>query len=360
MLEIKYELKPQRKKEQFVSDKSLGFGLLRTDHMFLMDYSDGKWHSARIIPYQELNLFPGAVSLHYGQNIFEGLKAFKHKDREIYTFRIDKHAERFNNSAEALCMPKISIEDQIQAIHSLVDIDRNLFPEVKDASFYIRPFMFGTQDCLGVKPSNTYTYCVIISPSGSYYPQGFHPIKLLITKQFHRAAPGGIGNAKTGGNYAASLRAAVKAASFSAKQVLYTDVNNKTIEEAGAMNHFHVTKDREIIIPKFTDTILKSVTSTSIIELASRLGCKVKQETIYLDEFIKGINNGFVTEAGGLGTAAVVSPVGTYVFDDGKELIVGNGEAGPITRKMYNLFTAIQIGEEKAPEGWLKKVQRKL
>lgn len=356
MLNIKYELKSKR--SSLIKDKPLGFGVLRTDHMFLMDYSDNKWHSPRIVPYSDLSLPPGAMCLHYGETIFEGIKAFKHNDNEIYIFRVDKNAERFNNSAEMICMPKIPVEDQMQAIEALVDVDRNFFPEVKDSSLYIRPFMFATEDCLGVRPSKYFTYCIILSPSGPYYQQGFEPIKLLITKEFHRAAPGGVGTAKTGGNYAASLMAATKAASFGAKQVLYTDVNNKTIEEAGSMNHYHVTKDNEIIIPKFTDTILKSIIAISIMELASRMGYKVKQETIYLDKFIEKIKNRFIIEAGGVGTAAVVSPIGSYIFDDGKEIIVGDRKIGEVSRKMYNLITAIQRGEEKAPEGWMFKVSR--
>ncbi len=358
MLNIKYELKEDRRKTSFVPDKTIGFGALRTDHMFLMEYSEGKWHSPRICPYKNIEIAPGAVGIHYSQSIFEGSKAFKHKDGEIYTFRLDKNAQRFNNSAEIMCMPKIPIEDQMQAINTLIDIDRNWFPEKQDASFYIRPFMFGNQDFLGVHPSTTYIYCIIISPSGSYYQDGFEPIKLLITKEFHRVSPGGVGTAKTGGNYGASLRVAQKAAKFGAKQVLYTDVNNKTIEEAGSMNHYHVTKDNKIIIPSFTDTILKSITSLSIIELSSVLGYEVKQEIIYLDEFIEGVKDGSIIEAGGLGTAAVVSPVGSYVFDDGKEIIVGDGKIGTVSKKMYNLISSIQRGELKAPEGWVSKVER--
>jgi len=281
-----------------------------------------------------------------------------HPDGEIYTFRIDKNAERANVSAEILCMPKVPVEMQVKAIHALIDVDRNWFPMQNEASLYIRPFMFGTSDSLGVHPSKEYRYMVILSPSGPYYPAGFtKPIKLLITKRFHRAVSGGTGAAKAGGNYAASLRAGEFAEKFGASQVLYLDANNEYIEEAGAMNHFHITKDGTVCIPEFTDTILRSITSISMIELLPTIGFKVIQKRIRLDEFIDGVKSGEIVEAGGFGTAAVVSPVGEYIFEDGSVLKVGSGEIGEMTRKIYTTYTDIQYGRRKAPDGWLKKVE---
>lgn len=200
---------------------------------------------------------------------------------------------------------------------------------------------------------------VILSPSGPYYPTGFtKPIRLLITQKFHRAVSGGTGAAKAAGNYAASLRAGQFAKKFGASQVLYLDANNQYIEEAGAMNHFHITKDGTVFIPEFTDTILKSITSLSMIELLPSLGFKVVQKRIELAEFIDGVKSGDIVEAGGFGTAAVVSPVGEYVFEDGSVLKVGNGEIGEMTKKIYKAYTDIQYGRSKAPDGWLRKVER--
>lgn len=350
---------PERRSTQFVPENKLPFGQLRTDHMLIMDYKDGKWQDPRIVPYGNFQIPPGAIALHYAQSLFEGAKAFMHDDGEIYTFRIDKNAKRLNVSAECLCMPTVPEDLQVQLIHELIDVDRLWFPVQEGASLYIRPFMFATDDSLGVHPSHSYTYSVILSPSGPYYAEGFSkPIRLLITKKFHRAAPGGTGFAKASGNYAASLRAGEFAKKFGASQVLYLDTNNRYIEEAGAMNHFHITKDGTVVIPEFTETILKSITSESIIELASDLGLKVVQKRIDIDEFIDDVKSGKIVEAGGFGTAAVISPVGEYAFEDGSILKVADGQIGEITKKIYSYYTSLQYGKIKDKRGWLKKVER--
>ncbi len=362
-MEIAYLLKPksQRRKEQLKPTTSLPFGQLRTDHMFVIDFEDGEWQNARIVPYEPILILPGAIALHYGQALFEGGKAFMHPDNEIYTFRIDKNAKRLNKSAEILCMPSIDESLQVQAIHALIDVDRLWFPIQEGASLYIRPFMFATEDSLGVHPSKTYKYVVILSPSGPYYSEGFtKPIRLLITKKFHRAVSGGTGESKAAGNYAASLRAGEFAKQFGASQVLYLDAQNKYIEEAGAMNHYHIEKDGTVVIPEFTETILRSITSESIIELQGSLGLKVIQKRVLLDEFIEKIKSKDITEAGGFGTAAVVSPVGEYVFEDNSILTVGDGSIGPYSRKIYDYYTSLQTGKIPAPNGWLKKVERKI
>ncbi len=356
-MEIRYDLKPrsERRKAPFHPDGPLPFGQLRTDHMFLMDYEEGRWVDPRIVPYGPLSLPPGAVVLHYAQEIFEGAKAFLHDDGEIHAFRIDKNAARLNRSAGGVLIPPVPEDDQVQAVLSLLDVDRLWAPHQDGASLYIRPFVFGTQDSLGVKPSSTYTFCVFLSPSGPYYPAGFRePVKLLVTRRFHRAAPGGTGAFKTGGNYAASLMAGHVAHEHHASQVLFLDVTDTYIEEAGAMNHFHVTRDGELVIPTFTETILRSITSESVLQLGERhLGVKVKQARIPVEAFLDGIRSGAVSEAGGFGTAAVVSAVGSYVFDDATELRVGDGNIGPHTRKVYEVLTGIQRGKRPAPEGWL-------
>src|SRR5512140_2138090 len=313
-MKISYHLKPaaKRRTTPFTPRGPLSFGQLRTDHMFLMDWADGRWRDPRIVPYGPFQLAPGAVVLHYSQEIFEGAKAFKHADGEIFAFRVDKNAERMNRSAPGLCMPTVPVEDQVQAVLALLDVERLWFPEQEGASLYIRPFMIGTQDSLGVKPSDRYLFCVFLSPSGPYYPAGFtEPVKLLITRRFHRAAPGGTGALKTGGNYAASLRAGEAAHHVGASQVLFLDVSDTYIEEAGAMNHYHVTRDGKLVIPTFTDSILRSVPSESVLELGqAALGVETVQERIPLQGFLAAVRSGEIAEAGGFGTAAVVSPVG--------------------------------------------------
>ena len=357
-MQIEYNLLPESKRKSPPADEnSLGFGRLRTNHMFLMDYSDGQWHSPRIEPYGPLSLMPGAMCLHYGQTLFEGIKAFKHPDGEIYTFRADRNADRLNLSADILCMPTIPIPLQLEALNRLIDVERAWCPSVPQSSLYIRPFMFATQDGLGVKPSKQYLYCIMLSPSGPYYSGGFsHAIRLLVTKKFHRAAAGGTGASKCGGNYAASLRAAEYAHSFKADQVLYLNEANTHIEEVGSMNHYHVRKDGTFIIPEFTDTILRSITSLSVLEMAAAGTIKAHQESIALDAFLDAIRSGEITEAGGFGTAAVVSPVGQYVFEDGTEITVADGKPGPRSQALYNLYSAYQTGKVPAPQGWLGKV----
>ncbi len=357
-MDIKYKLSNNKRQNPFVPDKPLPFGKLRSDHMFLMDHSENEWHSPRIVPYGEQKLSLGAAVLHYSQTIFEGAKAFKHDNGEIYTFRVAENCQRLNKSAETMIIPKIPVNDQLQALDALLDIDRFCYPEQKNASLYIRPFIFAKEDFLGVRPSQEYTFCIFTSPSGPYYQQGFEPIRLMITDTLHRAAPGGTGTAKAGGNYGGSLRAGKLATSKNAKQVLYVDVSGRYIEEAGAMNHFHVTKNEEIIIPEFTDTILQSITSKSIIDLESRLKHPVKQEKVKLIDFLFGLHSERIVEAGGLGTAAVVSPVGEYVSEKGDLIQVGDGKVGKVTQEMYDLLTGIQYGRLEAPEGWLRKVPR--
>ena len=361
-MKIRYQLKPrsQRRSTAFRPEGVLSFGQLRTDHMFLMDHVDGAWLDPRIVPYGPLALAPGAVVLHYAQEIFEGAKAFLHEDGEIYAFRIDKNAARMNRSAAGVCMPSLPEADQVEAVLALLDVERLWYPQQDGASLYIRPFMIGTQDSLGVKPSSRYLFCVFLSPSGPYYPAGFQePVKLLISRRFHRAAPGGTGAYKTGGNYAASLMAGEAAHAHGASQVLYLDVTDRYIEEAGSMNHFHVTRDGSLLIPAFGDTILRSVTSESVLELGAReLGIAPRLERLELEPFLAGLKDGSVVEAGGFGTAAAVSAVGAYVFDDGRELKVGDGRIGPHTRRVYETLTGIQRGTRTAPEGWLFRVPR--
>ena len=360
-MDIKYNLKSasERRTEPFKPEGDVGFGKLRTDHMFLMDYRDGQWCDPRIVPYGPFEMAPGAMSLHYGQSIFEGAKAFMHEEGEIYTFRLNKNAERMNRSADIVCIPNIDEAMQLKGINALIDVDRLWFPQQEGACLYIRPFIFATEDRLSVSPSQKYTFCVMLSPSGAYYASGVNNgIRLLISTKYHRAVSGGTGASKASGNYAASLRAGKAAAEHGASQVLYLDSTNTQIEEAGAMNHFHILKDGTVIIPTFTDTILKSITSQSIMELGEMLGCEVRQETVKLDKFIADIEAGEIIEAGGFGTAAVVSPVSSYIFEDGRIVTVGDGKVGPNIQRIYKLFTELQKGHVAAPQGWVKRVER--
>lgn len=359
-MQIEYQPLPEsERRKPPASQENLGFGMLRTNHMFLMNYSGGEWRNPRIVPYGPIPLMPGAMCLHYGQTLFEGIKAFRHEDGEIYIFRPDKNAERSNTSAKILCMPAIPVTLYLDALDRLIDIEREWCPSIPESSLYIRPFMFATQDALGVKPSLEYIFCIMLSPSGPYYKGGFsNAIRLLVTKTFHRAVSGGTGEAKAGGNYAASLRAAEYARSVGAAQVLYLNADNTQIEEVGSMNHFHVRKDGTFIIPAFTDTILRSITALSVLELAQLGRIKAREETITLDSFLADIASGEIVEAGGFGTAAVISPVNEYLLEDGTILKVGDGRIGKHSRALYEMYSAFQTGKAHAPKGWLHKVER--
>lgn len=355
-MDFKLDLLPEEKRnhECLLELETLSFGQMRSDHMFLCDYEDGEWKDPRIVPYQDFSIAPGAMVLHYGQAIFEGAKAFQ-RNGEIFTWRFDKNAERLNESARILCMPEIPVDLQVEALNRLLDVERAWCPNIEESSLYIRPFMFATQDSLGVHPSAKYTYCIMLSPSGPYYAGGFsNTVTLLVTEKFHRATPGGTGAAKACGNYAASLRAQEFAKSKNCAQVLYLDTSNTYLEEVGAMNHFHIMKDGSIIIPEFTDTILKSITSQSVLDLFPN----ARQERIKIADFLEQIENGDIIEAGGFGTAAVITPVGKYVTDDGKEYVVGDGEIGEHTRAIYEKYVSMQRGDTEAPEGWLVQVPR--
>lgn len=360
-MEIKMTLLPedQRRSDSIKGAESLSFGKLRSDHMFLMNYKDGKWQDARIVPYGPIEVMPGAVALHYGQAIFEGAKAFLHEDGEIHTFRFEENAKRLNHSADILCMPEVPVEMQLEAAMKLLDIERDWCPAQPESSLYIRPFMFGTEDALGMDPSREYIYCIILSPSGPYYPGGFkNTVRLLITERYHRAVSGGTGSAKACGNYGQAFRAAKFSKQFGAKQVLYLDATNTYIEEVGAMNHFHIMKDNTIVIPEFTDSILRSITSLSVMELLPALGYKVRQERVKIKDFIEQVKSGEIIEAGGFGTAAVITPVSEYIFEDNSIITVGTGQIGENTRKIYEAYTAIQKGAAEDRFGWLKKVPR--
>jgi len=375
-VDVNYLLKPDRRKEPFRPTEVLPFGELRTDHVFVREYRDGAWQKGVIKPYDSNpQIMWGAKGLSYSMGCFEGSGARRLPDGKIYTFRFAESAKRMNKSATRLVLPHIPEEEQMEAVHHLIDVERLWYPEQEGAYFYVRPVLVATQDCAKVGKSKEFKYYVFVSPSSAYFPQGFQAASYLITDRFHRAAPGGTGNTKASANYAGTILPKELAGRLGALEVLYLDVTNTWIEEYGAMNFFHVTRDGIIHIPSFSDTILESITARSFLELPERmkreLGHEIIQEPVRLNRLMEGLRNGDITEAGGLGTAAGVSPVGKYFVDFGRknkledlstesigEQMVGDSNAGRVSTRMFNLLTDIRTGRREAPKGWLEEVAR--
>ena len=332
---------PKAKPDQ----SNLGFGVHFTDHMFVMDYTEGKgWHDPQIVPYGPLALDPSAMVLHYGQAIFEGLKAYKTADGKIKLFRPLNNMNRVNISNERLCIPQIDANFGVEAIKELVKIDADWIPEAPGTSLYIRPFIIATDPALGVRPSNTYKFIIILSPVGSYYKEGLNPVKLLVEKDYVRAVKGGMGYAKTPGNYAASLKAGMDAKEKGYSQVLWLDgVEKKYIEEVGAMNIFFKI-DGEVITPELNGSILAGITRDSVLEVLRSWGVKATERKISIDEIYEAHANGKLEEVFGTGTAAVISPVGELNYD-GKKITIGEGKIGETTQKLYDTITGIQGGK---------------
>ncbi len=330
----------------------LGFGSVFTDHMFVMNYDEGMgWHDARVVPYENISLSPAAMVFHYGQESFEGLKAYRGEDDEIYLFRPDMNAKRINDSNKRLCIPEIPDEDFVQAIKAVVDVDRAWVPYDEGTSLYIRPFVIATEDKLGVKPSASYLFIVILSPSGAYYPEGLAPVGIWIEDEYVRAVRGGIGFAKTGGNYCASLAAQVKAHDGGYSQVLWLDgVERKYIEEVGAMNIFFKI-DGKVVTPMLNGSILPGITRNSVLTLCREWGYEVEEKKISVDELIEAAHNGRLEEVWGTGTAAVVSPVGKLRYEN-EVFNIGNGEIGKLTQKLYDEITGIQWGKIADTRDW--------
>lgn len=331
---------------------ALGFGHIFTDHMFIMNYTEGKgWHDARIEPFHNISLSPAAMVYHYGQEMFEGMKAYKSKDGKAYLFRPDMNAKRTNNTNQRLCIPEIPEEDFVQAVKAVVDVDRDWIPEGDGESLYIRPFIIATDEFLGVAPSKTYLFMVILSPSGAYYASGLAPVGIWIEDEYVRAVKGGIGYAKTGGNYAASLKAQVKAHDDGYSQVLWLDgVERKYIEEVGAMNIFFKINGK-IVTPMLNGSILPGVTRNSVIEMCKHLGYEVEERKISVDELVAAAKDGSLEEVYGTGTAAVISPVGKLRYKD-DVMVIGDGNIGELSQKLYDTLTGIQWGELDDPFGW--------
>ena len=356
MLNIKYELVENRKAKP--DQNALGFGRYFTDHMFIMDYTDGKgWHDARIVPYGPLSLDPACMVFHYAQEMFEGLKAYRTADGTVQLFRPDKNIERMNNTNERLCIPKLDPADVLDAIKALVATEEEWVPSLDGTSLYIRPFIIATDVQLGVHPSHTYKFMIILSPVGSYYPEGIKPVKIFVENEYVRAVKGGTGFAKVGGNYACSLIGQKKAEQMGYSQVLWLDgIEHKYIDEVGAMNVFFVI-DGKIVTPSLTEgSILPGVTRASCIELLRDLGYEVEERRLSIDEVEAAYKNGTLNEAFGTGTAAVVSPMG--LLDNGKEkMVINNQNIGPVAQKLYDTLTGIQWVKVEDKYGWTVKVK---
>ena len=339
-------------KQKPAPGQPLGFGKIFTDHMFVMNYTEGKgWHDARIVPYQNLSLAPSAMVFHYGQEMFEGLKAYKGEDGSVYLFRPDMNAKRANNSNKRLVIPELPVEDFVDAVKAVVDVDRDWIPTDPGTSLYIRPFIIATDEFLGVAPSKTYLFIVILSPSGAYYESGLEPVGIWIEDEYVRAVRGGMGFTKTGGNYAASLIAQVKAHDDGYSQVLWLDgVERKYIEEVGAMNIMFKINGK-VVTPMLNGSILPGVTRDSILTVCRDWGYEVEERRISVDELVAAAKDGSLEEVWGTGTAAVVSPVNKLRYED-EVMNIGDGSIGELTQKLYDELTGIQWGKREDKRGW--------
>ena len=337
-------------------DAELGFGQIFTDHMFLADFQEEKgWYDPRVEPYGPLSMDPAAAVLHYAQAVFDGLKAFRGVDGKIRLFRPQKHVERMNNSAKRMCIPPLDPGLALQSIVTLVGVERDWVPETIGTSLYIRPTIIASEPFLGVRPAKTYIYFVILSPVGAYYPEGMAPVKILVVDQYVRAVEGGVGAAKTPGNYAASLYASEEAKHAGYTQVLWLDgVHRKYLDEVGTMNIMVKIGD-EVITPPLAGTILPGVTRDSALVLMRRWGLRVSERQISVDEVINAHQRGALEEAWGTGTAAVISPIGELAYK-GERMVINDGKIGTLTRRLYDAIAGIQYGQAPDPDGWTVEV----
>ncbi|BHH86255.1 branched-chain amino acid aminotransferase [Desulforhopalus sp. 52FAK] len=338
------------------SADNLGFGQHFTDHMFLMKWSkqDG-WHDAKICPYQDFKLDPASMVFHYGQAIFEGLKAYKGDNNQLYLFRPSDNFERMNTSALRMCMPRIPVDKVLKSLKALVYLEKDWVPDVEGASLYIRPTMIAVDPYLGVRPSETYYFFIILSPVGAYYAEGCNPTKIYVSDEYVRAVKGGVGHVKTAGNYAASLHMSEIAKKEGYTQVLWLDAcEHKYIEEVGTSNIFFKIGD-ELVTPPLKGSILGGLTRDSVITLARSWGVDVVERKISIDEVIDANKDGSLKEIFGTGTAAVISPVGE-LFYKGESTIVNNGETGELSARLFTELQAIQNGHQDDPHKWVVRV----
>ena len=337
-------------------DAKLGFGSNFTDHMFNMDYNpqDG-WHNPRIEPYASIDMDPATMVLHYGQAVFEGLKAFRTESGAIQLFRPKDNFKRMNNSSRLICIPDIDEAFALDALKQLLVVEKNWVPSAPETSLYIRPTIIAMDPFLGVRASHTYRFFIILSPVGAYYAEGFNPIKIWVSKNHVRAVRGGVGEAKTPGNYAASLYAADQAHEQGYTQVLWLDgIEQQYIEEVGAMNIFFVIDD-ELITPMLSGSILSGITRYTVIALAKMWNLKVAERKISIAEVMDAHASGKLKEIFGSGTAAVISPVGELNYNE-QVITVGGGKVGPMANKFYQSISDIQYGKAEDPAGWIESI----
>ncbi|MFF0828013.1 branched-chain amino acid aminotransferase [Brevibacillus sp. NPDC003359] len=345
----------EQKKEKPASDK-LGFGVHFTDHMFTMDYTEGKgWHDPQIVAYSPLTLDPAAMVFHYGQAVFEGLKAYRNQEGKVRLFRPDQNFKRMNRSLERMSMPLIDEEFMVEALKQLVAVDKEWIPTESGQSLYIRPFVIATEPCFGVRASYTYKLVIVLSPVGAYYAGGMQPVKIYVENNYVRAVRGGTGNAKVAGNYAGGLKAQVEAKEKGYEQVLWLDgVENKYIEEVGSMNVFFKVKG-EVWTPALNGSILEGITRDSTIQLLKDWGIPVVEKRISMEDLHTAYANGELEEAFGTGTAAVISPVGDLNWN-GHQMIINGEKTGELTTRLYDTMTGIQYGEREDKFGWSVEV----
>ena len=338
------------------ADDKLGFGTVFADHFFLQEYDEGQgWHDPRIEPYRALSLDPAAAVLHYAQAVFDGLKAFRGQDGNVRLFRPQKHAERLVNSAKRMCIPPLEPQAVLDSWLALVDVERDWVPGSVGTALYIRPTIIASEAFLGVRPAKQYLYYVILSPVGAYYAEGMNPVKILVADQYVRAVEGGVGAAKTAGNYAASLLAAEEAHHAGFTQVLWLDgVHRKHIDEVGTMNIMLRIGD-EVVTPPLSGSILPGVTRDSALTILRDWGLKVSERVISIDEVVEAAHRGELREVWGTGTAAVISPVGELGYK-GERLVINNGQIGELTQRLYDAITGIQYGSKPDTYGWLVEV----
>ena len=356
MSNIKIEL-AKTLKEKPQNENELGFGSIFTDHMFIMNYDVGEgWHDARIVPYGPLSLDPAAMILHYGQEVFEGLKAYRTRDNRILLFRPQENFKRLNNSNQRLCIPKMDEEFLLHALTTLLNVEKDWVPHQEGTSLYIRPFIIATDPKLGVHPAEHYLFIIILSPVGAYYQEGLNPVKIYVEQNYVRAVRGGTGYAKTSGNYASSLKAQEEAEEQQYTQVLWLDgVEKKYIEEVGTMNVFFKI-DGEVITPELNGSILPGVTRKSAIELVRSWGYPVSERKLSIEEVARAHDEGKLEEAFGTGTAAVISPIGLLKWRD-KLMEIGGGKIGELSQRIYDELTAIQWGHGEDKFGWTYEVK---
>jgi branched-chain amino acid aminotransferase len=356
-MEIRIEpLADDRRKPVPTDPSKLGFGQIYTDRMLVAAWDVRRgWHDARIQPYAPLALEPSAKVLHYAQEVFEGLKAYRWADGSVVLFRPGMNAARLNRSAARLALPQVPEELFLEGIDQLVRLEKGWIPAAEGTALYVRPTVIATEPTLGVRPSEQCLFFVILSPVGAYYAAGFNPVRILVEDHYVRAVPGGTGSAKTGGNYAASLLAGLKAKELGFEQVLWLDgIHRRYVEEVGAMNIFFVA-DGRLVTPPLSDSFLAGVTRDSVLALAAALGIGAEERPIAIEDLLADLRGGRVTEAFGTGTAAVVSPVGVFGYR-GEEITVGDGGVGPVTRRLYDTLTGIQGGRVPDRFGWLRRV----